>query len=549
MRCEPHPISGIVYRELEGGLVELRDDERARRGVFRWDGTWVDGDLTEADIHFLRYIGGPNLPEGTDIYWPMLPVAGQGSLGAQQMGGAGSIDVEAGSEMPKLVGKYISDPGVMTEQGMRSAGHMDLGFFLDNDRKPELVPEVYRLESPMPGGPMRVDTDRFVDQRYHELEVERLWKKVWQMACREDDIPNVGDYYIYDIAHLSYIVVRTGEKEFKAHLNVCLHRGRILRERSGKNATEFRCRFHGWSWKIDGSLKGITCEWDFPNVREDAKQLTAAKVGTWGGFVFINPDVNAQPLEEFLGPVMIAHYEKFNFGGKYKHAHVSRKMFGNWKVVMEAFLEAYHTIATHPQIMLMAGDGANLRYDVFGNWARASHVSPLYISPQRGMLPSKEDVLKGYRAAADLNKRFLRTIIGDEVEKFSDAELNDGNFCDVFPNLHPWSGWGRIVFRFRPYGDKVNECLMDVILLGPWPVGKPKPPAVQERRLAAEQSWCDAPEIGNLARIIDQDCDNVAQVQGGLKAKNPGHVWYSAYQEGKIRHFHELYDKWVGRPE
>ena len=64
----------------------------------------------------------------------------------------------------------------------------------------------------MPGGPMRVDTDRFVDQRYHELEVERLWKKVWQMACREDDIPNVGDYYIYDIAHLSYIVVRTGKK-------------------------------------------------------------------------------------------------------------------------------------------------------------------------------------------------------------------------------------------------------------------------------------------------------------------------------------------------
>jgi phenylpropionate dioxygenase-like ring-hydroxylating dioxygenase large terminal subunit len=124
------------------------------------------------------------------------------------------------------------------------------------------------------------DTDRFVDQRYRELEVERLWKKVWQMACREDDIPNVGDYYIYDIAHLSYIVVRTGEKEFKAHLNVCLHRGRILRERSGKNATEFRCRFHGWSWKIDGSLKGITCEWDFPNVREGAKQLTGAKVGT-----------------------------------------------------------------------------------------------------------------------------------------------------------------------------------------------------------------------------------------------------------------------------
>lgn len=548
MRSEPHPITGIMYRELEGGLIEVEDVEHARRGVFQWNGTWVEGDMTNADNHFLRYIGGPNLPEGADIYWPMLPVAGQGIAGAQQIGGSASAAMEAGYEMPKLIGKYIQDPGLMTEHGMRSAGHIDLDFFTKNDRKPELVPEVYHLESPMPGGPMKIATDRFVDPRYHDLEVERLWKKVWQMACREDDIPNIGDYQVYEIAHLSYIVVRTGENEFKAHLNACLHRGRMLRDRSGQKAAEFRCPYHGWSWTIDGSLKEITCEWDFPGVREDAKQLVPAKVGTWGGFVFINPDMGAGPLEDFLGPIMIAHYQKFNFAGRYKHAHVSRVMFGNWKVVMEAFMEAYHTIATHPQIMLMSGDGANLRYDVFGNWGRASHLSPLYVSPQRGMMASKEDVLANYRAAADLNKDFLRNIIGEEVEKFSDAELNDGNFCDVFPNFHPWSGWARIVFRFRPHGDNPNECLMDVMLLGPWAEGKPKPPAVQERRLAPDQPWCEAPEIGNLARIIDQDCDNVAQVYAGLKAKHPGHIWYSAYQESKIRNFHERYGAWVGQP-
>ena len=365
------------------------------------------------------------------------------------------------------------------------------------------------------------------------------------MVCREDDIPNVGDYHVYKIAHLSYLVVRTGENEFRAHENVCMHRGRTLRECSGKQATEFRCPYHGWSWKIDGSLKEITTEWDFPGVREDVGQLKPAKLATWAGFVFINPDPDAEPLEEFLGPIMMAHYERFNFAGRWKQVHVSRIMHANWKVVMEAFMDAYHVIATHPQLMLTAGDGANIRYDNFGNWSRAAHLSPLFISPQRGIVQSPEEVLADFHGAADGMKEFLRGIIGDEVENYCDAELTDGNFNDLFPNLHPWGGWARMVFRFRPNGSNHRETIMDIIYLSPWPKDRPKPPAAQERRLGPDESWTNAPELGTFARIVDQDCDNVAHVQNGLTAKHPGHVWYSNYQESKIRNFHRNYNKWM----
>jgi phenylpropionate dioxygenase-like ring-hydroxylating dioxygenase large terminal subunit len=550
VRHEPHPISGVLYQEVGDGVVQVHDPKTGKRGVFRWDGTWIEGELTHADPHYLIHVGGPILPEGTDVYWGMSPPVYAASAADPGLAYANRrMSAEEEAETPRIVAKYVSDPGRPTEQGMRSASHMDLEYFLRNDRRPELVPEVYRLESPMTGGPRRVPTARFHEKRYHDLEVERIWKRTWQMACLEDDIPNIGDYHVYEIAHLSFLIVRSGEHEFKAHYNACLHRGRLLRECDGKGAREFRCPYHGWSWNLDGGLKEITCEWDFPGVREDAATLPGAKIATWAGFIFINPDPDAEPFEDYLGPVAMAHYEKFRFQNRYKQAHVQKVIHCNWKVAQEAFMEGYHVIATHPQLMLYGGDSADIRYDVFGNWGRAGHMSPGASSPQRGIYKSQEEVLAQYRAMADANASYLRPIIGDEVDRYSDAELNDSNFNDLFPNVHPWGGWARIVFRFRPLGDSPESCLMDVILLAPWPEGKPKPPAAVLHLLTAEQSWCEAPEIASLARIIDQDIYNLPKVHAGLKTKQPPYIWYSAYQEGKIRNFHENYDRWMGLSE
>ena len=545
MRREPHPITGGMYEDLGGGRVRVEDPKTGGYGIFTWDGSWLEGDVTHADLHMLVYIGGKDLPEGKDRYWAMTPPI---DLEDEVLVKGGGTMLAAGQEIPRVVAMYKADPGKETPQGMRSAGHVELQFLIDNDRKPDLVPDVYRLESPMPGGPLKVDTARFYEQRYHDLEVGRIWRRTWQLACREDDIPNVGDYIVYRIAHLSFLVVRTADGGIQAHQNVCLHRGRTLREEDGKCATEFRCPYHGWSWRLDGSLKEITCEWDFPGVREDTAKLPAAKVATWAGSVFINPDPEAETLEDFLGPVMMEHYRKFKLENRYKQAHVRRVMHANWKVVMEAFMESYHVIATHPQMMLTGGDSSNIRYDVFGNWGRGGHLGVTSISPQRDIWKTEEEQLAEYRYVADLNADFLRGVIGDEVDQYSDAELNDGSFNDLFPNCHPWGGWARIIFRFLPNGSNPNESLMDVMLLAPWPEGKPKPAPAKMKLLAVDESWTTASELGSLAKIIDQDCLNLPYVQEGLRAKQPPYIWYSAYQESKIRHFHTLYDKWMNLP-
>lgn len=544
MRIEPHPISGAVYEAIGDGLVRVEDKAKGKWGVFRYDGTWIEGTLTYADPHMLIYIGGPDLPPERDIFWAFLPpleddIPKVTAASARQTG-------ENAQQRPKIIAPYVGDPGVATADGMRSASHIPLEFFMDNDRKPDKVPPVFHKSSPVPGGPERVPVARYHDKRFHDLEVEHIWKKDWQLVCREDDIPEAGDYHLYEIAHLQFLVVRQKDGGIHAYPNACLHRGRQLRECHGKKATEFRCPYHGWTWDIDGSLKLITGEWDFPGVREDVSQLPQAKVATWAGFVFINPDPGAISLEEYMGPEMIEHYAKIKLQNRYKQADVVKVIRANWKVAQEAFQEGWHSLATHPQLLLQGGDLADLRFDVFGNFARLGHAGVSGSSPHRGIHVVREQALEHWRGMADFNREYLRSLIGDEVEEYSDAELNEQTFNNLFPNFSPWGGWGRIVYRFRPNGDNPDECLMQAMLLAPWPEGKPKPPPKPQRFLGADDHWTEAVELGGLAKIFEQDCGNIPQVHKGLKTKQPPYVWVSGYQESIIRNWHHTYEKRLG---
>lgn len=544
MRHEPHPFSGFVYQAIGNEKVRVENPKNGKYGLFNWDGTWIEGDITHADPHFLRFIGGPDLTPEHDVIWTRLKTPK-----GEQTSPDGYLFGRMPEGLERVVGSYDPAPAMGTEKGMRSAAHVELDYFLDNDRKPELVPAVYRKESPLEDGPQRISTERYFEPAYHAMEVEKIWRRTWQVACREDDIPNIGDYHVYTVADLSWLIVRVSETEIKAHQNACLHRGRILRECDGHKATEFRCPYHGWSWKLDGSIKEIVCEWDFSGVREDVSQLPGAKVGTWGGWVFINPDPKARPLDDYLGPDMIAQYAKFDHSSFWKQAHVTRVVPANWKVAMEAFLEGWHVLATHPQLLLLNWENAADRYDVFGNWGRAGHVTIGRGSAHRKILIDRDQLLAEYRMTADASRDYHRQIIGDEVDKFSDAELNDNSYCDLFPNFHPWAGFSRINFRFRPYGSNPEKALMDVIYIAPWPKDKPKPPAATQNILREDQSWTEAEELGTLARIIDQDCANMVSVQAGMKTKYPRYVWLSSYQESKLRNFHNNYDRLMGLEE
>ncbi len=441
---------------------------------------------------------------------------------------------------------------------------------LDTDSRPENVPAVLRWQNYHFIGDEDVPVTRYTSREFHELEKQKVWSRVWQVACRIDDIANLGDTLVYDICDQSILLVRASNADanashgIKAYYNACLHRGRQLRERNG-NATELRCAFHGFCWNLDGSLKQVPCEWDFPHIDKATWGLPEIKVGTWGGFVFVNMDPDCEPLESFLGNLP-SHFEKWPLEKRYKSAHVARVFRANWKVVQEAFMEAFHVVATHPQLLAGIGD-ANSQYDFEGNFSRA--ITPNGTpSPHISFTPSEQEIFDAVsdrrldeppfftlaegmtaRAVTGAGGRMnLRATLGDAADLLSDAEMSESIYYTLFPNFHPWGAYNRITYRFRPYGDNHEMSIMECMYLEPYDESQPKPPSVPIHWLGPDDDWTDAPELGFLARVFNQDTFNLPKVQVGLRTmKKPG-VTLANYQETKLRHFHNLLSDWVARP-
>ena len=126
---------------------------------------------------------------------------------------------------------------------------------------------------------------------FHELEVERVWKKVWQMACREEEIPEVGDRTVYDDrGPVGRDRARGGAARSAPSTTPACTAGASSATGPGR-AEQLRCPFHGWTWNLDGSLKAIPCALGLPARR--ARALPAARgcgSARWGGFVFVNLD-------------------------------------------------------------------------------------------------------------------------------------------------------------------------------------------------------------------------------------------------------------------
>ncbi len=431
------------------------------------------------------------------------------------------------------------------------------------------VPPPLLLHNPSTLGTADVGSDVYTSPAIHEHEVERLWKRVWQWACRIEEIPAVGDHVVYDIAHLSVIVVRVaageGPNALRAFENVCQHRGTQLRVENG-NVPAFRCPFHGWTWNLDGSLDWAPCEWDFPQIATDraAFALPSVQCATWGGFVFINFDQQAQPLLEYLENIP-EHFAHFPLENRFTAVHVQKVMPANWKVVMGAFIESYHSVVTHPQILAFTGD-ANTQYDIYGKHSRmitpfavaSPHIGGVgyaqveitkalarYAGQDDSTVVLPEGMTARQVSAASARKRM--GAFGADLSTVCDALMVDAIEYFVFPNFAPWAAYGSpLQYRFRPNGDDVHSAIMDVLMLLPF-AGE-RPPAAVTHRLEADQSWTAAPQLGGLGAVFDQDSANLARVQRGLRASSKGAVTLGAYQEARIRHFHHTLNQYLNEP-
>lgn len=197
----------------------------------------------------------------------------------------------------------------------------------------------------------------YYDPAIFEREQERLFSRMWMCVGRADAIVGPGAYQIVQVGRESVIVVRSRDGILHAFLNVCRHRGaRLCTEASGQLKGSIQCRYHAWTYGLDGRLIGA------PNVLNDeqfdraAFGLLPVALDVWEGLIWLNLDDNPPSLASQVQDVLetrFGDYDTFTrYGvGKLKVGKtISYDVQANWKLILENFMECYHCGPMHPEL-------------------------------------------------------------------------------------------------------------------------------------------------------------------------------------------------------
>ena len=234
-----------------------------------------------------------------------------------------------------------------------------------------------------------IPRERFTSRAFLELEYERLWPRVWQVACRLEEIPDAGDFVEYAIGDRSTIVVRTATGDAARYHNTCIHRGTALASGCGSFRGEIRCPFHGWRWDLDGANTFVLDAHEFPEEPADHLRLHDVRCETYGGFVFVNFDPDAASLADYLEEIP-GYFDPYRPERMCFTTHKTTVLPANWKVVVDAFNEGYHIAATHPEILRWKDDAA-LEYTPLRTHTRYGGAGWPVPSPRLGIPPDEVD--------------------------------------------------------------------------------------------------------------------------------------------------------------
>jgi choline monooxygenase len=187
----------------------------------------------------------------------------------------------------------------------------------------------------------------YTDARVAELERQAVFGRTWQVVARTDQVAEPGQYAAADVAGEPILVVRGQDAVLRAFFNVCRHHATAVAWEPSGQVTHFRCPYHGWTYGLDGALKGITEFEGVANFDRAANGLVPVRVATWEKFVWVNLDPQAPPLLEFLGPLV----ERVRPLGLERLHFVERRSYTlacNWKVYVDNYLDGgYHVPHMH----------------------------------------------------------------------------------------------------------------------------------------------------------------------------------------------------------
>jgi phenylpropionate dioxygenase-like ring-hydroxylating dioxygenase large terminal subunit len=421
------------------------------------------------------------------------------------------------------------------------------------EHKWSALPVPYAIEVPD-----RVRKERYYDPDFYAMEAELVWPRVWQMACRLEEIPEPGDFAEYEILDQSVVVLRTEDLGVRAFQNVCRHRGVRLAQGRGSRRGGFVCPFHGWCYGVDGHNTRVTQPASFSehNLEPGELDLTPVRCEAWGGCAWINLDDAAPPLRACLEPIagVLEAWKAESLRAEWWY---SCRLPVNWKLAQEAFVEQYHVLQAHPQLRIPGrfpsrnpADfdprefvDAELQYlrTMCEGMAGMVHARDVRIAEEI----AEEELPADYAlASAAWEQRLNEAVSRDNRERGCDIpDLNELSeqglnepmaYCFphyfVLPMLSSASS-----YRFRPLGPE--ETLMDMWSLTRFPQGEePETPAVPEAWEHDDPRWPPIPT---------QDFSNLPKQQRGLHARSFEYMRLSERNEGHISNYQRVIDGYL----
>jgi phenylpropionate dioxygenase-like ring-hydroxylating dioxygenase large terminal subunit len=369
------------------------------------------------------------------------------------------------------------------------------------EQQREGAPAGFPALTPIPGG-------RYTSEVFFALERERLWRRSWLLAAREEDLAEPGAYRVFDKSGAPLLLVRGEDEVIRAFYNTCQHRGApVVREVCGI-AKRLRCQYHSWTYDLAGRLVGVPDRRDFTRLDLAERGLRPVRCESWAGFVFVSEDAAAPPLVEWLGPVA-RDFAPLACASLRQVAARRERIPCNWKVASDAFMEVYHLNTIHPRTVSQTLD-------------HRGGVMALFPNGHTRMVTPKWPAAIAARGAA-------RTDV--PVIPGADPLIRDSNVAyGVFPNLiTPLDTIGFPIITFWPLDVRTTE------IEWVWYA-----PAGQRED---DPFWSAL--LPGFDQVMGEDFMNLAPMQRSLESPGLRSIPLS-YQERRIYHVHEQIDRTIG---
>ena len=247
----------------------------------------------------------------------------------------------------------------------------------------------------------------------YEAETTNIFLRRWLYVGRASSLAEPGTYFLREIDSESVIVLRDHDGELRAHHNVCRHRGtRLITEPEGQLPKSIQCRYHAWTYSLDGALVGAPFMDDVESFCKEDYPLKSVAVALWEGCIFISLAPDPEPFEEAYAP-LIGKFARWGLADLHIAHRITYEIAANWKLVFQNYSECYHCPSLHPALN---------RLTPFQNSTNDLEEGPFLGGPMRMSIEGGSMTMTGRRCASPL---------GD----LSGEDLDFVQYYTVFPNL------------------------------------------------------------------------------------------------------------------